>query len=362
MSKPRLKLEPRTPQLSLVRDDNAAATKPASTALIVLAFAAVYLIWGSTYLAIKYAIGTLPPFLMAATRFLVAGALLFTWARLQGSSFGPRPKQQWRRALVIGALLLLGGNGGVTWAERYLSSGLAALLVATEPLWVVMWSWISGGSRPNLKVSLGLITGLAGVALLVSGAFGGSHAGGMMSLIGAGVVVASSMSWAGGSVYSIHRPVQTSAPLASGMQMLSGGALLLLMGLFTGEFSRLDLKQASWLSLGALLYLTVFGSIVAFTAYSFLLRNVSPARAATYAYVNPVVAVFLGWVIASEPITLRTVIAAAVIVTSVVLITTCAKEASKKASKKTSNDEVAPRSEPDQLSQDADPCPTHPCA
>jgi drug/metabolite transporter (DMT)-like permease len=356
MSKPKLRLEPRTPKLSLVREDNAAPTQPASTVLIVLAFAAVYLIWGSTYLAIKYAIGTLPPFLMAATRFLIAGALLFTWARLNGSNFGPRPKQQWCRALIIGGLLLLGGNGGVTWAERYLSSGLAALLVATEPLWLVMWSWISGGPRPNLKVVLGLIMGLAGVALLVSGSFGGSHSGGMMSLIGAGVVVASAMSWAGGSVYSIHRPVQTSAPLASGMQMLAGGTLLLLMGLFTGEFSGLDLKQASWLSLGALLYLTVFGSIVAFTAYSFLLRNVSPARAATYAYVNPVVAVLLGWAIASEPITLRTVIAAAVIVTSVVLITTCAKE------KLHAEDTETRLSKPNQLPDDIDPCPTHPCA
>lgn len=356
MSKPKLKLEPGTPQLSLVTDDNASSSKPASTVLIVLSFVAVYVIWGSTYLAIKYAIGTLPPFLMAGTRFLFAGAILFTWARLRGASTqGQKSSQQWRRAFIIGALLLLGGNGGVTWAERYLSSGLAALLVASEPLWIVMWNWISGGSRPNAKASLGLITGLAGVALLVSGGFGEGQASTTMSFIGAGVVILASMAWAGGSVYSIHRPVQASAPLASGMQMLCGGACLLLLGLFTGEFSRLDLRNASWLSLGAFLYLIVFGSIVAFTAYSYLLRNVSPSRSATYAYVNPVVAVLLGWAIASEPVTPRVVLAAAIIVASVVLITTYGKERSK-------DEGPAAAAKPDQISDDTDPCPTHPCA
>ena len=357
MSKPQLKIEPRVSHLAAVQPGaESASAKTASTALLVVAFAAVYLIWGSTYLAIKYAIGTLPPFLMAGSRFLIAGSMLFTWARIRGARpGGQKPFQAWRRAFVIGALLLLGGNGGVTWAERYLSSGLAALLVASEPLWVVMWNWISGGSRPNAKASLGLITGLAGVGLLVSGGFGASQASTTMSLLGAGAVIIATMSWAGGSVYSIHRPVQASAPLASGMQMLSGGACLLLLGLFTGEFSRLDLKQASWLSLGALLYLIVFGSIVAFTAYSYLLRNVSPARAATYAYVNPVVAVLLGWALANEPVTPRMVIAAAVIVASVVLITTYGKERGKEKGA-----EVSVRG-PDP-SPDTDPCPTHPCA
>ncbi|HXD29755.1 MAG TPA: EamA family transporter [Pyrinomonadaceae bacterium] len=355
MSKPKLKLDQRVPRLSVV-SDNTASPKQASTVLVVLAFAAVYIIWGSTYLAIKYAIGTLPPFLMAATRFLIAGSILFAWARLRGASTaGQQPLLQWRRAIVIGALLLLGGNGGVTWAEQYISSGLAALVVASEPLWIVMWNLISGGSRPNAKASVGLITGLAGVALLVSGGFGESHASTTMSLIGAAVVIAASMSWAGGSVYSIHRPVQASAPLASGMQMLCGGALLLLMGLFTGEFSKLDLRNASWLSLGAFLYLIVFGSIVAFTAYSYLLRNVSPASSATYAYVNPVVAVLLGWAIAGEAVTPRMMIAAAIIVASVVIITTYGKE-------RPHAKETARPSEPDQPSDDPDPCPTHPCA
>ena len=360
MAKPRLKLDVATPPTPLKeREANPANTKRPSTALIVLAFAAIYLIWGSTYLAIKYAIGTLPPFLMAATRFLSAGAILFTWARLRGTTInsdGIGPLRQWRRAFIIGALLLLGGNGGVTWAERYLSSGLTALLVASEPLWVVILNWSSGGSRPNAKVSLGLFTGLAGVALLVSGGIAGGHGGTMMSLIGAGVVVGAAVSWAGGSIYSIRRPVQTSAPLASGMQMLSGGALLLLMGLMTGEYAKLDLHNASWVSLGALLYLSLFGSVVAFTAYSWLLRNVSPARAATYAYVNPAVAVFLGWAIANEPVTLRMIVAAAIIVASVALITTYGKEGTERSTT------ASKPLEEEKVSDEIARCPSHPCA
>jgi drug/metabolite transporter (DMT)-like permease len=359
MLKPELKQEtveaPNAPDLqALPRPMVKARSAPkASVGLIILAFAAVYLIWGSTYLAIKYAIGTLPPFLMAATRFLSAGAILFAWASLRGErarSNGRTSLQQWRRAFIIGALLILGGNGGVTWAERYLPSSLAALLVATEPLWVVLLNWTLGGARPNAKVVVGLFTGLAGVGILVSGGFNGGDATGTMSLIGAVVVIAAGLCWAGGSVFSIRRPVQTSAPLASGMQMLAGGTLLLVLGSVTGEFSRLNLGRASWLSIGSLLYLIVFGSIVAFTAYGWLLRTVSPARAATYAYVNPMVAVVLGWFIASEPLTVRTIVAAIVIVASVALITTYGKEVTEEPSVQVSKEE------------EVSPCPTYPCA
>jgi drug/metabolite transporter (DMT)-like permease len=348
MAKARLQFD--TPVLSRA----AVSTTPqAALAKIILAFAAVYIVWGSTYLAIKYAIGTLPPFLMASTRFLIAGAILFGWGMFRDRKSVTTCKptfKQWRRALLIGALLLLGGNGGVTWAEGYLSSGFAALLIASEPLMVVLLNWFTGGSKPNAKVTLGLFTGLAGVALLVSGAFSGGTANKSMSLIAAGVVIAASLSWAGGSIASIRRPVQTSPSVASGMQMLCGGVLLFLMGIVHGDFARLDLKQASLASIAAFLYLIVFGSIVAFTAYSWLLRNVSPARAATYAYVNPVVAVLLGWAIASEPVTLRMLLAAAIIVASVALITTYGKDQQ--------TEMVAPPTEPD----DTDPCPTLPCA
>lgn len=288
---------------------------------IILAFAAVYIIWGSTYLGIRYAIETLPGFLMAGTRFFIAGAILFTWAKLHGDPSGSLA--QWRRAFVIGALLLLCGNGGVTWAEKYIASGLAGLLVATEPLWVVVLNWGATHKRPDAKVLLGVMIGLVGVGLLVGG--GGLNNGqpvSSMALAGAGVVLLAGLAWAGGSVYAARRPIGLSTSMAAGMQMIAGGSLLLLLALVTGDFKRLNLEAASWVSLGAFSYLLVFGSLVGFTAYSWLLGQVTTSSAATYAYVNPVVAVFLGWLFANEPLTPRMLLAAAVIVGSVVLITT----------------------------------------
>lgn len=317
-----------------------------SRVLILLAFAAVYLIWGSTYLAIRYAIETLPPFLMAATRFLSAGVILFTWAALSGDSIRA-VLSQWPKAFVIGALLLLCGNGGVTWAEKYIASGLAALLVATEPLWVVLLNWGITRRRPSTKVLFGVLIGLVGVALLVSDGLRQIGSGTSMSLVGSAVVILSSLAWASGSVYSNRSPIKASTSMASGMQMLAGGSLLLLLALVAGDFQRLNLANASWVSLLAFGYLAIFGSLVAFTAYSWLLRNVTPARAATYAYVNPVVAVLLGWLLANEPLTSRTIIAAAVIVGSVALITTFGREHAPVR--------VAPPI------HDSD-CPTHPCA
>ena len=331
----------------------------ASTTLIVLSFAAVYLIWGSTYLAIRFAIETLPPFLMAATRFLVAGLFLFVWSGVRGSSIR-QPASQWRRAFLVGALLLLCGNGGVTWSEKYVASGLAALLVATEPLWVVILNWVLSHKRPNWKVLLGVLIGLAGVGLLVGGGIKGGPSGPTMSLIGAAVVIASGFAWAGGSVYSARNPIKAPTTVASGMQMLAGGSLLLLTAVITGDLKRLNVGHASWFSIGALAYLIVFGSIVAFTAYSFLLRNVTPARAATYAYVNPVVAVFLGWLLASEPFTPRMLIGAAVIVASVVLITTFGEDRQRRETSGADEKGAPAGVEPDGDSEA--PCPTHPCA
>lgn len=315
---------------------------------MVLAFAAVYVIWGSTYLGIRLAIETLPPFLMAATRFMTAGAILFTWAVFNGQKIRPS-LAEWPRAFIIGGLLLLCGNGGVTWAEKHIASGLAALLVATEPLWVVILNWGLTHRRPNAKVLLGVLIGLAGVALLVSDGLGqGAHGpqGSRLSLIGAVVVVLAGFAWAAGSVYSNRRPIRATTSMASGMQMLAGGSLLLLLALVAGDFKRLNLDNASWVSIGAFSYLTLFGSLVAFTAYSWLLNNVTTARAATYAYVNPVVAVLLGWLIASEPLTSRMLLAAAIIVGSVVLITTFG------------HDHTAATAP---ALHDSD-CPRHPCA
>ena len=299
-------------------------TRP-SRALIVLAFAAVYVIWGSTYLGIRLAIQTLPGFLMAGTRFLTAGGILFVAALANGAPVR-QSVANWRRAFIIGGLLLLCGNGGVTWAEKYVASSLAALFVATEPLWVVILSWGLTHRRPNGKVLLGMFIGLAGVALLVSDGLGQGVGNSKMSLIGAGVVLLASFAWASGSVYANRNPIDAPTSMTSGMQMLAGGGLLLLLALVMGDVGRLNLANASWTSIGAFVYLLIFGSLVGFTAYSFLLKTVSPESAATYGYVNPVVAVLLGWSIAGEPLTLKMILAAAIIVGSVVLITTYGRE------------------------------------
>jgi len=291
---------------------------------IVLAFAAVYILWGSTFLGIRLAIETLPPFLMAGARFSLAGAILIVWAVLKGERFIPS-FQMWRRALVIGALLLLGGNGGVTWAEKYVPTGLAALMVSTEPLWVVILNWVLTRQRPNSRVLLGVLIGFVGVAMLVGdGLRSNGHS--TLSLISGGVVLAAAFSWAAGSVYSNRRPLGVSTLMAAGMQMLSGGVLLFVFALAVGDLQRLNLSQASWTSIGAFFYLLVLGSLVGFTAYSWLLNNVTPARAATYAYVNPVIAVFLGWLVAGEPLTKQVLIAAAIIIGSVILITTFGRD------------------------------------
>ena len=314
---------------------------------VVLAFAAVYVIWGSTYLGIRYAIETLPPFLMAGTRFLSAGLILFSLAGLNGERLRTS-LSQWHKAFIIGALLLLCGNGGVTWAEKYIATSLAALFVATEPLWVVVLNWIVSRRRPKSAVLLGVAIGLAGVGLLVSDGLRAAEANSWLSLAASGVLLVASFAWAAGSVYANHRPIQGSNSMAAGMQMMAGGSLLLLLGVVAGDVPRLSTMDPSWLSIGAFFYLLVFGSLVGFTAYSWLLRNVTPSSAATYAYVNPVVAVFLGWFLASEPLTPRMMIAAAVIVGSVVLITTFGREHTTHA--------ATPNSV-----HDSD-CPTHPCA
>jgi len=312
-----------------------------SRLLVVLAFAAVYIVWGSTYLGIRLAIETLPGFLMAGTRFTLAGVILLTWSRLKGERF-LSSLSEWRKALIVGALLLLAGNGGVTWAEKYVATSLAALLVSTEPLWVVILNWIVTRKRPNSKVLLGVLIGLAGVTMLVSDGLSRGSINSWLSMVGAGVVILAGFGWAAGSVFSNRQPIGSSTSMASGMQMFSGGALLLLLALVTGDAGRLNLANASWTSIGAFFYLLVFGSLVGFTAYSWLLNNVTPAMATTYAYVNPVVAVFLGWLIANEPLTSRMLLAAVVIIISVVLITTYSRE-------------------PESAIHDSQ-CPTPPCA
>ena len=285
---------------------------------VAAAFAAVYVIWGSTYLAIRFAIETLPPFLMAGTRFLTAGVLIYTFARLRGRA---RPtRAQWISALVIGTLLLMGGNGAVTWAELRIPSGVAALMVAITPCWMVLLEWLRpGGTRPTLQIVLGLTLGLAGIALLVGpqSIMGGDR----VDPVGAGVLLLGSLAWATGSIYSKHARIPDGPFLATGMQMLCGGTMLLLLGAVTGDFVQLDVSGITVRSVLAFVYLIVFGAIVGYSAYIWLLRVTTPARVSTYAYVNPVVAVVLGWAFAGEALTARMGIAALVIVAGVALIT-----------------------------------------
>jgi drug/metabolite transporter (DMT)-like permease len=289
-----------------------------STTQLLAAFAAVYFIWGSTYLFIRYAIQTIPPFLMASGRFLCGGMLLYGWSRWEGTP--PATSPGWRHAFILGGLLFLFGNGGVVTAEQWVPSGLTAVLVATVPLWVAVVTWmVPGGRRPSDQVAVGIVLGLCGVALLIG--VGNLRQAGTVDPAGAAILLFSSLSWACGSVYAQRNHVSDSPLQASGMQMIGGGVFLLVAGLVAGEFSKFEPARISLTSLGAVIYLAIFGSIVAFTAYSWLLKATTPSRAATYAYVNPAVAVLLGWAIAGEPLTARMVLAMCVIVAAVMVIT-----------------------------------------
>jgi drug/metabolite transporter (DMT)-like permease len=290
--------------------------RPPSTLRVTLSFLAVYLIWGSTYLAIRFAIETLPPFIMAGVRYLAAGAVLFAW----GLRDGVRPtRDHWREALLLGALFFLGGNGAVVWAEQRIPSGIASLLIATMPLWVVVLEWLRpGGARPHPLVAAGVVLGFGGLLLLMSGNEADST---RIDLAGAVVLIGGALSWAVGSLYALHADLPRSLPLASGMEMLAGGVLLTLGGLAGGELGAVRVEAISARSVLAFAYLVVFGSIVAFSAFRYLVDTAPPSRVSTYAYVNPVVAVVLGWLLAGEVITAETLTGAVVIVGAVAMVT-----------------------------------------
>lgn len=286
---------------------------------LIAAFIAVYIIWGSTYLTIGWAVQTVPPFLMAGSRFFLAGLILYIWARTQGAD---RPTAiNWRASLIVGGLLLVTGNGLLSWAEKSVPSSLAALLISSVPLWMAVIEWARpSGSRPSLPVAAGIVLGFLGVALLFAPAvFSGGAA---VSIAGTTVILFAAISWAAGSLYSRTAPVAASAPLSNGMEMIAGGVLLLVLGLVTGEAGQLHLDQISLRSGLSLLYLILFGSIVAFSAYIFMLKTAPVALVSTYAYVNPVVAVLLGVAFNGERLTPLTLAAAGVIIAAVVVITT----------------------------------------
>lgn len=284
---------------------------------VVLAFLAVYIIWGSTYLAIRYAVESMPPFLLAGARHLIAGALMYAWARPR--SPGPITRAQLRDASLVGTALLLGGNGGVTWAERRVPSALAALVIACVPLWVAAFS-VRGrpADRPGPLAWVGILLGLAGVATLI----GRDRLSQSSNIdpIGFAALIIAGLTWAWGSVYSRTASLPSSALLSTSIQMLIGGPVLIVVGLLAGEGHSLhfaSITARSWISW---IYLVTAGSLIGFTAYAWLLRNVATVKVATYAYVNPVVAILLGVFVAGETFTPRMVLAGVLVLAGVALV------------------------------------------
>jgi drug/metabolite transporter (DMT)-like permease len=300
------------------RTRTGAHVRSASRTQIVLAFAAVYVLWGSTYLAIRIGDETIPPFLLAGLRHTVAGLALLGWLRLRGG-LAAIEKRHWRSAAIIGALMLLGGNGLVTWAEKRVPSGLAALIVASVPIWMTLLHGAQTRRRPHGIVLLGLALCVAGLAFLVLPA-GGGVASNHVDALGAVALLAAALFWAIGSLYSRTAPLPSSTLLATAMEMVCGGAILLATSTLVGEWRGFSLAAVTSRSVFALAYLIVAGSLLGFTAYVFLLSATTPARVSTYAFVNPVVAVFFGWAIAGETVTPRTALSALLIVGAVAII------------------------------------------
>jgi drug/metabolite transporter (DMT)-like permease len=309
---------PPTPRLAPPITPVTTSTPPPSRTALVLAFAAIYLIWGSTYLGIRVAVETMPPFLMAGARFLIAGAVLLVFLKLRGAAW-PTGRQWWING-IIGTFLLLGGNGLVVWAEQQIPSGITALVIGVSPLFIVLteWAW-PGGTRPTGITMAALLLGFAGMAWLAapweSAAQGGLNPAGLTAILIACV------SWGIGSIYTRHSKHGADPFLASALQMLGGGAMLTLTAVFHGDFAQLNLPGITPRAWVAFVYLITVGSLVGYSTFVWLMKHSTPARVSTYAYVNPVVAVFLGWLILHEPITPRTIIASAIIVAAVAIIT-----------------------------------------
>ena len=284
---------------------------------LVLAYGAVSIIWGSTYLAIRFAIDTIPPLMMMGSRNFLAGIPLLVWA-LMKEKIHPSAAD-WGRNALIGAFLFLGGHGSLAWAELRVPTGMAALILSTMPLWMaVLDSLRPTGSPLTPRIIIGLVIGFFGVALLIGP---GDFLGGQRAdTLGAIVLLGAALSWSIGSVYARSTMGRCTPLQETMMRLLTGGGFLLLASLMFGEGQRFDPAAVSQRSILSLVYLVVFGSIVTFTAFTWLLSNMSPARVGTYAYVNPVVALLVGWGIASEPMSLRIVATALLVLWSVALV------------------------------------------
>lgn len=317
--------------------DNQSTSNKPSPASLWAALLTVYIIWGSTYLGMRFAIETIPPFIMAGFRFLAAGVILYAVMRLRGAA-RPQPVH-WRSTLIIGVLLVGGGPGLVGWSEQFIPSGLAALVIATVPMWIVLLDWLySGHKNPGWQVIAGLLIGFIGLILLIDPFnFSGAEQGQTISLIGVGGLLMAAFLWSNGSLYSRKAPLPDSPLLGTSMEMMLGGAFLLIISLIAGDWRGFDPAGVSMRSMLALLYLITFGSLVAFSAYIWLIRVTTPARATSYAYVNPIIAVILGWLLADEMMNGRMIIATTIIVGAVVLITT-QKEPQEEAEKLTIED------------------------
>ena len=316
--------------MAMTRADlGAAPTAAPDRTMVLAAFAAIYLIWGSTYLAIKYAVATVPPFLMTGARFLIAGGVLYAWslrARNRDALQSPPSRslaREWRDAFVVGSLLIVAGTALVGWAEQSVPTGITSLVLATTPLWMVLLESATESRRmPRPQVLVGVVIGLAGLGILVgpslaSGAKGGS--------LGIAALVVSALAWSVGAMYSRRIAGKASPARSTGMQMIAGALLSLVVSLVVGEHRRVSLAAISLQSAIAVAYLVVAGALVGFTAYLWLMRVSTPSRVATHAYVNPVVAVLLGWAVLAEPVTPRTGVAMAVIVMAVVLIVSASR-------------------------------------
>lgn len=285
---------------------------------IWIALLTVYIFWGGTYLFIHFAVETIPPFLMAGSRFLLAGALLYGWRRLAGD---PAPTGgQWLRASAVGLLLLLGGNGLLSLAEQKVASGIASLIIGSVPLWMTtMEALRPGGVRPKLLGGIGLVIGFGGIALLVAPSLTGA-ASTSAPFLGVIILLCAAFFWSLGSIYSHIAHLPDSVLLTTGMQMLAGGIGLFLAGTFTGEWHMLVLANITARSWFSMLYLVLFGSMAAYTAYAWVLRAAPVSLVSTYAYVNPLVAILLGSLFAQETLTVHVLVSAAIIIGSVVLI------------------------------------------
>lgn len=288
----------------------------------VIAFALVYIIWGTTYLAIRFAIQTIPPFLMAGIRFATAGLLFYSWCYLY---FEKKPGlADWRKAAIPGVLMFVFGNGSLTWSEQFIPSGLAALIIATLPIWMVILDWfIYKGKRPDILTVIGIFLGLIGVGLLSGldeSVLIDKASAGASVFLSIFVLTFAAISWSVGSLYSRHTSTSVSLQFMVSMQVLVGGFVLIMIGLIHGEWTQLSIKSITLRSAISLAYLIIFGSLVTYSAYLWLLKVSTPAKVGTYAFFNPLVAVLLGWIWVNEPMTTQTVVGAGFIFSSILFV------------------------------------------